>query len=215
MPAPFAGLRQRSSSRRDRRLCSGRERGRPDSHRVDHQRVAFVMADGIAMPGRRHMRRMGGVQAHHARFIIVGIEDRDPVPLLEHLHADVPEDEGHPVGPALVARGRVGHAGQRDFARPLHRLSRVPFATSVISRGSLSYRRASSPRLSTAPLRPGSPRRRSWPVSSSPPPHLVANAAAIECLLAWSRRPSQQATELHFVGFVDAAPAPVSAKASA
>jgi hypothetical protein len=45
-----------------------------------------------------------------------------------------------------------------------------PNATFVILCGSLSCRRASSARLSTAPLRPGSPQQRSWPGFPIPGP---------------------------------------------
>jgi hypothetical protein len=71
-----------------------------DPYAVDHQRVAFVMADGIPIPGWRHARRMRLVHTHVADFVIVGIEDRDLVRLLEHLHPDIPQNEGHPSGPA-------------------------------------------------------------------------------------------------------------------
>ena len=46
-----------------------------DSHRIDHQRIAFVMADGIPIPGRRHLRRMRLVHAHIADLMIVDVEE--------------------------------------------------------------------------------------------------------------------------------------------
>ena len=55
------------------------------------------------------------VHAHVPDLVVIGIEDRDPVRPLQHLHADVPQDKWHAAGPALVARRRIGHAGRRDF----------------------------------------------------------------------------------------------------
>ena len=56
------------------------------------------------------------VQAHVPDFVIVGVEERDLVRLLQHLHADVEENERHAAGPALIARRRVVDAGSRDLA---------------------------------------------------------------------------------------------------
>jgi hypothetical protein len=47
------------------------------SYGVDHQCVAFVMADGIPIPGRRHARRLRLIHAHVADFMIVGIQQGD------------------------------------------------------------------------------------------------------------------------------------------
>ena len=46
-----------------------------------------------------------------ADFVIVKIKDRDLVRLLQHLHAEIPKNVRHGFGPALVARGRIAHAG--------------------------------------------------------------------------------------------------------
>src|SRR6516164_4130659 len=83
-----------------------------DSHGVNHQRVAFVMANGISIPGWRHMRRMRLVQAHLAELMIERIKDRDLIGLLEQVHSIIDENEWHLLGPTLVARGWIGLAGQ-------------------------------------------------------------------------------------------------------
>ena len=69
------------------------------------------MADGIPVPGRRHLRRMGPVHAHLAELMIVVVEDRDLVRLLEHLDFKVPENIGHWLVGTLVVRVRKGQAG--------------------------------------------------------------------------------------------------------
>jgi hypothetical protein len=53
-------------------------RKRPDfdPYSVDHERVAFVMADGIPIPRRRYPRRMHCVQPYAANFMIVGGQGR-------------------------------------------------------------------------------------------------------------------------------------------
>ena len=66
------------------------------------------------------MRGVRLVQAHLAELMIEGIEDGDPVGLLEQLHSIIDENEWHLLGPALVARGRIVLAGQRALAEPLH-----------------------------------------------------------------------------------------------
>jgi hypothetical protein len=48
------------------------------------------MANGIAKPGRLHLRRMRLVHAHVADFVIIVT-----VRLLEHLHSKVHKNEGH------------------------------------------------------------------------------------------------------------------------
>ena len=50
----------------------------------DDQRVAFEMADGIAMPGRGHLRRMRFVEVNVADFVIFVEHHRDLVRLLQH-----------------------------------------------------------------------------------------------------------------------------------
>src|SRR6516164_9683108 len=40
----------------------------PDPHSVDYEHIALVMADGIAIPGRYHLRRMRPVQSHLTEF---------------------------------------------------------------------------------------------------------------------------------------------------
>ena len=56
-----------------------RERSELHADGVDDQRVAFIMADGIAIPGWRHVIRMGRVEADMADFIAIGIENGDAV----------------------------------------------------------------------------------------------------------------------------------------
>jgi hypothetical protein len=91
---------------------------------IDHQRVTLVVADGIPVPGRRHRRRMRLVQAHPANFVILTIQDRYLVRLLNHLHLYTLENKRHRFGPALVGRVRIGDAGERNFAEPLYELRR-------------------------------------------------------------------------------------------
>ena len=91
-----------------------------DADGVDDQRVAFVVPDRVAVPGRRHLRGMGVVEAHAAHFIAVAVDDRDPVRLLDDLDDEVPEHVRHAARPALVARRRVTVAGERNLAVLLH-----------------------------------------------------------------------------------------------
>jgi hypothetical protein len=82
---------QRRAMRRaeliDRRVqIGGTKRTNLNSHSVDHQRVALVVADRIALPGRRHVRRVRLVHAHLTKLISVRIKDRDLVRLLDKLH---------------------------------------------------------------------------------------------------------------------------------
>ncbi len=65
-----------------------------DPDGVDHQRIAFIMADGIPIPGRRHLRRMGLVQPHLTKFMIAQVEEQDFVRQLQHLQAVLEKDVG-------------------------------------------------------------------------------------------------------------------------
>jgi hypothetical protein len=47
-----------------------RERPRLLADRVDHQRVALIMAYGLALPSGRQMIRMGHVHAHVAHLMV-------------------------------------------------------------------------------------------------------------------------------------------------
>ena len=60
---------------------------RPDlnAHGVDDQRVVFVMAHGIAVPGRGHLSRMRLIQAHVTDLMIVAIQYDDLIRRLQHL----------------------------------------------------------------------------------------------------------------------------------
>src|SRR5215467_10173305 len=78
-----------------------------DPNGVDDQRVAFIMADRISIPGWRHIRRMRLVQAHLAELMIKGIKNGDFGRSLENLHSKICNNERHLLGPTLVARGRI------------------------------------------------------------------------------------------------------------
>src|ERR1051326_8734285 len=74
-----------------------------DGYGIDHQRVALIMADGVAIIGRFHIGWMLRMHADLADLMIELIDDRDPVGLLEHRHSNR-QNEGYPVGPTLIAR---------------------------------------------------------------------------------------------------------------
>src|ERR1051326_6676427 len=94
------------------------------------------------------------VQAHMADFMIVGVDDRDLVLFLKHLHADV--DGKHirnAARPTLIAGRRVGPSGARHLAMLLHDLGglRLQDWTAVVAdefvwiarsipQGQISYR---------------------------------------------------------------------------
>lgn len=78
---------------------------------VYYQRVTFVVADGIAIPGRRHVTGMRLVQAYATDLMIIVIKDRDLVRLLQQLHSTTGKDIRHPLGRTLVARVRIAGAG--------------------------------------------------------------------------------------------------------
>ena len=88
----------------------------PDPHRVDHQGVAFEMADGISIPRRCDLCRMRLVHPHMANLVIFVIEEGNLAGLLEYLDCRGGKNEGYPAGPTLVARRRIADAGQRHFA---------------------------------------------------------------------------------------------------
>jgi hypothetical protein len=56
-----------------------------DPHGVDHQRVAFKMAHRIPIQGRLHLRGMRLVHAYLAEFMILFVQKRDLVRLLQQL----------------------------------------------------------------------------------------------------------------------------------
>jgi hypothetical protein len=55
---------------------------------------------------------------------VVGIEDRNLVRLLNHLHAEIPKKQMAASGPTLVTWSRVRNAAQRNFVVLLHDLRR-------------------------------------------------------------------------------------------
>jgi hypothetical protein len=57
--------------RRAKQVDHGKRTIGPNADGVDHQRVAFVMADGIAMPRWPHLRRMRLIHAHASDFMIL------------------------------------------------------------------------------------------------------------------------------------------------
>ena len=77
----------------------------PDPPSVDDEYIALVMADGIAVPRRCHLRRMRPVQSHLTKFVVwIAVEDGDFVGLLKELDADGPENIGRGLRPALIGR---------------------------------------------------------------------------------------------------------------
>jgi hypothetical protein len=68
--------------RRAKQVDYGKRTIGPNANGVDDQRIAFVMADGIAMPGWPHLRRMRLIHAHAAdcgfRFNPAGCSEMKP-----------------------------------------------------------------------------------------------------------------------------------------
>src|SRR5713101_840856 len=64
-------------------LINGGKRPDLKSHGVDYQGVAFVMAHRIPIPGSRHLRRMRRIHAYTSDFMILLVEHRDLVRLLQ------------------------------------------------------------------------------------------------------------------------------------
>ena len=89
------------------------------------------MADGIAVPGRRHLRGMLLVHAHAADLMIDLIDHSDPVALLEYLEPVAREHEGQPVGPALVARIVKAESRLRLLAAFAHRRGGFGFENGI------------------------------------------------------------------------------------
>src|SRR5216683_1935386 len=90
-------------------LVDGGERPDLESHGVDHQCVAFVMAHGIPVPGWRHLRGMRLIHTHTPNFMIFVVKHCDLVWLLQQLHCRVRENKGHPFRPTLVAWTWIAH----------------------------------------------------------------------------------------------------------
>ena len=88
-----------------------RKPGQFDFHGVDHKRVAFVMADRISIPRWRHLCWMRLVHPHLTELMIEGVKEGDLIGLLEQLHSIIYKNEGHLLGPTLVARGRIPLTG--------------------------------------------------------------------------------------------------------
>jgi len=51
---------------------------------VDHQRISLIVADRIAVPGRRHFGGVLLVHAHPPHFVILAEQHDDPVRQLQH-----------------------------------------------------------------------------------------------------------------------------------
>jgi hypothetical protein len=100
------------------------ERSDLDADGVDHQRVVLVVADGIAVPGRRDLRGMIRVHAHVAHFGALAVDHQNAVRPLEDLHQEIPEDVRHAARPTLIARRRIAVAGQRHLTVLLHDVGR-------------------------------------------------------------------------------------------
>jgi hypothetical protein len=91
-----------------------------DADGVDHQRVAFVMADGIAVPGWYRLRGMLLVHAHVANLMIAAIQEQDFRRFLQQHESGVGEFERHAPRPALVAGRRIGVMAELYFTEFLH-----------------------------------------------------------------------------------------------
>src|SRR5215471_11570240 len=96
-----------------------------DAYGIDDQRVAFIAAHGIAVPGRFHLCGMRLVHAHVADLMIVSIKDDDLVRQLHQLRWAIRKNERHPYGPTLVARVRIAYALQPKLSVAFHDLRRL------------------------------------------------------------------------------------------
>ena len=92
---------------------------------VNHQCVAFIMADGITKPGRSYLPRMGLVETHLTHLMIKDIEDRYFVRLLQHLHAEIPKHKWHAARPTFVRRIGRRMTAKLDFTMFFHRFRRL------------------------------------------------------------------------------------------
>src|SRR5580700_2929814 len=72
------------------------DHGKPsdlDAHGIYHQFVALIMANGIPIPRRRHLRWMRLIHAYLTELMIKGVKDSDLVRLLKHLHSTIYRNE--------------------------------------------------------------------------------------------------------------------------
>src|SRR5215470_17312517 len=87
-----------------------RPRLHPDS--VDDQRIALVMADGIALPRWLESLRVRHMQAHMAHDFAIHIDERDLILLLQEQKLELDgEREGRRLRTALIVRVRDRLAG--------------------------------------------------------------------------------------------------------
>ena len=107
---------QLAGIRRAEQVDHGKRPICPDADRVNHQRIAFIMADRIAVPRRRHLRRVRRIEADLTDFMILIENHHNSIGQLQHLHGHVLEQERHRLRPALVRRIGEGHAGERKIA---------------------------------------------------------------------------------------------------
>src|SRR5258708_31334873 len=107
-----------------------------DRDRVDHQRVAFIAADGIAVPRGSWMCGVRRVHAHAAHFVALAVDHRDLVLLLEYLDQEIPKHVRYSAGPALAARRGIAVTGKRNFAVLLYHLGRLSLQDGL---GVISY----------------------------------------------------------------------------
>src|SRR6185369_6981625 len=77
---------------------------------VDDERVALIVTDGVAVPGRGDLRRMRLVHAHMTDLAVVLIEDHDLVARLHDLRRAIRKYERRALEPTLVVRVRIAHA---------------------------------------------------------------------------------------------------------
>src|SRR5215471_21313613 len=111
---------QRRSLRRAEPVDHGKGPGL-DPDGVDDQRVAFVMADGIAKIAWDDIGRMLRIHAHMPDLMIDLINHGDVIRPLENLQPVGRENEGYSIRPALIARIVETVMGYRLFAELLHR----------------------------------------------------------------------------------------------
>src|SRR5258708_21667950 len=78
------------------------------------------MRDGMAVPRRGRVGRMGFGHAYPTDLVAVAVSHDDLVGLLDHLHPEIPKDIRHCLGPALIAWRRIALARQRNLAVLLH-----------------------------------------------------------------------------------------------
>src|SRR4030081_2386629 len=93
-----------------------------DADGVNDKRVAFKMADRIAVPRRCDTSGMSLVQAYAPKLVIKGIENQNLIALLHDLRFQNAEDIWRTFGQALIVRVGKAYATARNLAEPFHDL---------------------------------------------------------------------------------------------